>query len=197
MSIPQSLFRLLISSYSIKESTLPATSTSSTSSTSKMSQPTRTREGSPHPHFRPPLPKRLRPSLPELLVPEPQASKLSDLVEQDTHSPPHNPPLSTRYIDMLLQLETIPVLYNILSSIFTWLLLAGYMVFPGTFTSIRGSQTLANGAGRAGKLVSTAVQHIPLLYLAAICCICGAAGMSWLGWLWRSNYIWIVNQIVL
>jgi hypothetical protein len=174
---------------------LPTTSVSI--STSKMSQPTRTREGSPHPHFCPLLPKRLRPSLPALVVPELQASKLSDLVEQDTHSLPCNPPLSTRYIDMLLQLDTIPVLYNILSSVFTWLLLAGYMVFPGTFTSIRGSQTLVNGAGKAGKLVSTAVQHIPLLYLGAICCICGAAGMSWLGWLWRANYIWIVNRIVL
>lgn len=148
----------------------------------------RTREGSPHPQVHP-LPKRP--------VLETQASKLPTLVEQDPHSPSHNPPLSTRYIDMLLQLNTIPVLYNILSSIFTWLLLAGYMVFPATFSSIRNSQALANGTGKAGKLVSTAVQHVPLLYVAAFCCVCGAAGMSWLGWMWRKNYLWIKNRIVL
>jgi hypothetical protein len=144
-----------------------------------MSHPTRTREDSPHPSFRPPLPRR--PWGPQITVT--QASELPDLVELDKHSPSYNPPLSTRYIDILLQLDKIPVLYNILSSIFTWLLLASYIVFPGTFTSIRSSQTLVSGAGKAGKFVSTVVQHIPLLYLTAICCICGAAGMSWLGWL--------------
>jgi hypothetical protein len=97
---------------------------------------------------------------------------------------------------MLLQLDKIPVIYNILSSFFSWLLLAGYMVFPGTFVSIRNSQALANGAGKAGKLVSTAVQNVPLVYVAAICCIGGAAGMSWLGWLWRKNYLWIMNRII-
>jgi hypothetical protein len=157
-----------------------------------MFQPTRTREGSPHPSFRPPLPKRLRPSLSEVHI-----SSLLEVVERDQHSPSHNPPVSTRYIDMLLQLNKIPVIYNILSSIFSWLLLAGYMVFPGTFTSIRNSQALANGAGKAGKLVSAAVQNISLVYIAAICCIFGAAGMSWLGWLWRKNYVWIINQIIL
>ena len=157
-----------------------------------MFPPSRTRAGSPHPQTRPSLSQRLRHPLLET-----QTTKLPDLVEQDVHSPSHNPPLSSRYIDMLLQLDKIPVLYNILSSIFTWLLLAGYMVFPATFSSIRNSQALANRAGKAGKLVSTAVQHIPLLYLAAICCVCGAAGMSWLGWLWRKNYVWILNRIVL
>lgn len=161
-----------------------------TDSMSRMSQPTRTREGSPRPSFLP-QPKRMRPLLSEIRLPS-----LPAVVEGDRHSPSHNPPLSTRYIDMLLQLDKIPVIYNILSSIFSWLLLAGYMVFPGTFASIRNSQALANGAGKAGKLVLTAVQNVPLIYVAAICCIGGAAGMSWLGWLWRKNYLWIMNRII-
>lgn len=159
---------------------------------SEMSQPTRTREGSPFPSFRPPLPKRLRPSLPEVHI-----SSLLDVLERDKNSPSPNPPLSTRYIDMLLQLDKIPVIYNILSSIFSWLLLAGYMVFPGTFSSIRNSHALANGAGKAGKVLSAAVQNISLVYVATICCITGAAGMSWLGWLWRKNYVWVIKQIIL
>ena len=81
---------------------------------------------------------------------------------REKHSPTPNPPLSTPYIDMLLERDDIPTRHNILASVFTWLLLAGYMIFPGAFTSIRNSRVLADGSGKAGKVVLKAVQDAPL-----------------------------------
>ena len=54
---------------------------------------------------------------------------------------------------MLLDLDNISTIYNLLASLFTWLLLAGYLVLPGAFASIRNSRTLSDGAGKAGKTV--------------------------------------------
>ena len=53
------------------------------------------------------------------------------------------PSVQTRYVDMLLHLDTIPRLDNILASLFTWLLLAGYLVFPATFISLSESKALS------------------------------------------------------
>ena len=41
----------------------------------------------------------------------------------------------TRYVNMLLALDDISPLFNILASFFTWILLAGFLLFPGTFAS--------------------------------------------------------------
>ncbi|RDL30194.1 Uncharacterized protein BP5553_10472 [Venustampulla echinocandica] len=129
-----------------------------------MSVPFRSRADSPHPFRleRPPLAR---------------AKRFRQETTENAHSPTPNPPLKTRYIDMLLQLDTISTLHNILAGVSTWLLLAGYMVLPGTFTSIRNSRALLEEAGKAGKAVVKAAQNVPLLWLAGICCILGAAGM--------------------
>jgi len=97
---------------------------------------------------------------------------------------------------MLVELDQIPWPHNILASFFTWLLLAGFMVLPGTFASISNSKALED-AGRVGKTVLKAVQNVPLLFVAAICCFSAVAGLCYLGWTWRTNYIWLVNRIFL
>ena len=106
-------------------------------------------------------------------------------------------PLQTRYMDMLLKLDKIPKLHNILASAFTWLLLAGYVVLPGAFTSVKNSRTLADGAGKAGKVAVKAMQNPPLLAVAASCCITGALGMGYLWWVRQTNYVWLLNRIIL
>jgi hypothetical protein len=45
-------------------------------------------------------------------------------------------------MNMLLSLDTIPRLHNILASFFGWIILAGFTIFPGTFT---GFAKLQNG----------------------------------------------------
>jgi predicted histidine transporter YuiF (NhaC family) len=89
------------------------------------------------------------------------------------------------------------ILYaNMLASLFTWLLLAGFMVLPVTFASLRSSRAL-NGIGKAGKAVFGAVQNIPFLWLAGVCFVCGVIGLSWIWWENRKNYIWLTDRVFL
>lgn len=107
--------------------------------------------------------------------------------------------LQTRYMEMLLSLDKIPRLHNILASFFGWVLLAGFIVFPGTFTSIRDlsdDQEIADKSPTASALLGS-VQNVPLLVIAAISCGIGAAGLLWLAFRWRSNYVWLLNRIYL
>jgi hypothetical protein len=117
----------------------------------------------------------------------------------DVSSDSETPFALTRYMKMLLQLNEIPSLQNFLAGFFTWIVLAGYMVFPATFTSLRHSKTVKDAAdnGKAGQHVVDAVQNVPLLWLAAICCISGTSGMCWLWWKWQENYVWLINRIFL
>lgn len=102
--------------------------------------------------------------------------------------------IMSRYALMHLQSGDIPKLHNILASFFTWLLLGGFIAFPSTFTSPRDFKVLEEGAG---KVVLKAVQNVPLIWIAAICCLIGALGMCWLWWCWNKNYEWLVNHIFL
>lgn len=107
--------------------------------------------------------------------------------------------LQTRYMEMLLSLDKIPRLHNILASFFGWILLAGFIVFPGTFTSIRDLSDDPELAAKSptASAVLGHVQNVPLLVIAAISCGIGAAGLSWLAFRWRSNYVWQLNRIYL
>jgi hypothetical protein len=111
----------------------------------------------------------------------------------------HIPPQSSRYVRMLLQLDRMPRRYNLLASLFTRLLLAGYIVFPGTFTSLKGSNAVKNAANRdkTERLILDTVQNVPLLWTAAIFCVIGACGISCLWWRWNENFVWLKNRIFL
>jgi predicted histidine transporter YuiF (NhaC family) len=100
---------------------------------------------------------------------------------------------------MLLSLDRIPRLHNIYAAFFTWVLLAGYIVFPATFTSIQQNQNLTDKAqdnAVESKILAT-VRNAPLLYIAAICCGVGVSGMIWLWWVHVGNYVWVINRIFL
>ncbi|OCK75346.1 hypothetical protein K432DRAFT_337610 [Lepidopterella palustris CBS 459.81] len=100
---------------------------------------------------------------------------------------------------MLLQLDHIPQSHNIFAFISTYILLAGYIVFPGTFTSIRNSGTIEGVAGKshAGETAFRAVQHVPLLVIAAVCCFAGVLGTCFLWWTYQYNYIWLRQKLFL
>jgi hypothetical protein len=49
--------------------------------------------------------------------------------------------LETRYVRMIVESDEIPWKYNVLASAANWILLAGYLVVPGTFTSLQKSDT--------------------------------------------------------
>jgi hypothetical protein len=84
---------------------------------------------------------------------------------------------------------------NMLASAFTWVLLAGYIVFPGAFATVRES-TVLNKIGTAGKVV-VRVANLPLLWVAGF--LCGAATVGII-FLWRKNshnWIWLSDRLFL
>ena len=101
-------------------------------------------------------------------------------------------------MSMLLGLDTIPRMHNIAASFFTWILLAGFVIFPGTFTSL---STLTNDAGfssnKTAHDILLSVKHVSLLYIAAFCSGIGAIGMMYLWFRWRANFVWLLNRIFL
>ncbi|KIK01188.1 hypothetical protein K443DRAFT_99177 [Laccaria amethystina LaAM-08-1] len=124
--------------------------------------------------------------------PKPEATATSDRPHL-IHATPTQ--MDTQYVNMLLALDSIPRLHNMLAGFFTWVLLAGFVLFPGTFTSLQNANVPAGG--EVGREVLGAVAHVPLFVIAWVCCGIGAVGMVWLWWRWRNNYIWILNRIFL
>ena len=77
------------------------------------------------------------------------------------HHEHHRPSQTdTKYVSMLLALDDIPQLHNMLASFFTWILLAGFVLFPGTFTSLQNSEAAASS--EVGRQILKAVAHVPL-----------------------------------
>ena len=106
-------------------------------------------------------------------------------------SPPEPIPILTDYERMCLELHNIPTLHNLLASFFTWILLAGFVVFPGTFTSLR------NATRSTAETVVLAEFQKGLIAIAAVCCAIGVVGMLRLWWLQRKDYEWLLNHIFL
>ena len=111
------------------------------------------------------------------------------------------PTTQTRYMEMLLHLDRIPRIHNILSSAFTWILLAGFLVVPGTFTSFKNSATFKNADADNSNEIAHAIVHsianIGLLWVSGAFCVIGALGCIFLWLRWRKNYVWVLNRIFL
>ncbi|KAK5987422.1 hypothetical protein PT974_11549 [Cladobotryum mycophilum] len=110
--------------------------------------------------------------------------------------------MHSRYVQMLLQQDEIPTLHNILGSAFVWLLLAGFLFLPGTFTTLQKSVESKSGSGddwesQAAKAILKSVRNIPLLAIAAVMCGISASGMFVLSIIHRRNYVWLVNKLFL
>ncbi|PVI06399.1 hypothetical protein DM02DRAFT_514975 [Periconia macrospinosa] len=118
---------------------------------------------------------------------------------------PARPPLErrgttaqTRYVDMLLELDKMPMLHNILASLFTWILLAGYIVFPATFNKLQKDERLDEKANTELKSEALATaRNIPFLYVAAVLCGVGVLGSLWLWRIHHNNYVWVINRVFL
>ncbi|CAI7615478.1 unnamed protein product [Penicillium pancosmium] len=103
----------------------------------------------------------------------------------------------TRYIRMIVEADEVPWQYNMLASAAHWILLAGYLVVPGTFTSLQKSDTVSKDfmASEAGEIILDKIQNPPLLAIACFLFVTGLIIMAWLYWDHRDNYIWLINRI--
>lgn len=106
-------------------------------------------------------------------------------------------PFESGYVRMIVEADEIPWQDNILASTAHWILLAGYLVIPGTFTSLQKSNTIHNGLAEneAGEWILNTIQNPPLLATACILFVSGLAIMGWLFWEYRGNFIWLINRI--
>ncbi|KAF2448134.1 hypothetical protein P171DRAFT_328089, partial [Karstenula rhodostoma CBS 690.94] len=103
----------------------------------------------------------------------------------------------TRYIEMLLGLDNVSKLHNVLASFFTWILLAGYLVFPATFNKLNDKDLDAKADNALKEHALATVRNVPLLYIAAFACGIGVLGCVWLWWKHRGNYVWVINRVLL
>ncbi|KAH7890430.1 hypothetical protein F5I97DRAFT_1835366 [Phlebopus sp. FC_14] len=123
-------------------------------------------------------------------TPTPPAKDIHRTTQRPIFPGNYNGQTQTRYVNMLLALDDIPPLFNLLASFFTWILLAGFILFPGTFASWKNSPTTDTEQQIIGI-----VNNIPLYVIAWVCTAIGASGMIWLWWRWQNNYIWITNRV--
>ncbi|KAK3301309.1 uncharacterized protein B0H64DRAFT_438394 [Chaetomium fimeti] len=115
------------------------------------------------------------------------------------------------YMNMLLSLDRIPRMHNILVSFFVWILLAGFVIIPGSFTSSQRKQEgetvqlpvaapggTGTGTGaNAGAKLSLTPANTAALVIGFVCIIAGAFGSAWLALRWRRNYVWLLNKLYL
>ncbi|KAJ3473196.1 hypothetical protein NLG97_g10458 [Lecanicillium saksenae] len=106
----------------------------------------------------------------------------------------------SRYVQMLLDQDNVAKTHNVLAAFFVWLLLASFIVFPGTFTTIQKSiEDNDNGhfPSKAAESIFKSVKNVPLLALAAIMCSISVIGMASLALRHMNNYVWILNKLFL
>ena len=105
----------------------------------------------------------------------------------------------SRYVKMLREEDQMDLKYNLTASTANWALLAGYLVVPGTFTSLQHSNKVQNAleVNKTGRVILQTIQNPPLLVIA---CLFFAGGTIELICLLqsrrvRNNYLWLINRI--
>lgn len=79
----------------------------------------------------------------------------------------------TRYMVMCTQSNQARKRHTIGAALFSWLILAGYLMLPNTFTSLQSSKTLSGSKG--GQLLQSTVQNVKLLPFAGVLFLIGVA----------------------
>ncbi|KAK4178356.1 hypothetical protein QBC36DRAFT_234624 [Triangularia setosa] len=117
----------------------------------------------------------------------------------------NNAPPQTPYMSILLSLDKIPRLHNILSTLFLFLLLAGYVIIPGSFTALSRPPldpdsaipiNLGSNTTPDKKLLLTRANTATMV-IGFVFIIIGTFGTAWLGLKWRRNYVWLLNKLYL
>ena len=74
----------------------------------------------------------------------------------------------TPYMAQLKEANEAPLWDNFRAGFFSWLTLARYIIFPGAFTSLKTSKTLASS--NTGRGVQYIVKQVPIFVIAAAYC---------------------------
>ncbi|KAL2128123.1 hypothetical protein VTI74DRAFT_9633 [Chaetomium olivicolor] len=138
--------------------------------------------------------------------PHPNTNHLGGYYTGEAGAPPPVP-AQTPYMNMLLSLDRIPRLHNILVSVFVWILLAGFVVIPGSFTSrpmrkqeggaSSATNPVVGGGGSMAEKLALAPANTAAMVVGFVCIVAGTFGAAWLALRWRRNYVWLLNKLYL
>jgi hypothetical protein len=105
----------------------------------------------------------------------------------------------TLYTKMLKEEAQMDWRYNLCANAANWVLLAGYVIIPGTFTSLKKSSEVQDAlqTNGAGRVVLKTIQNPPLLVISFLFLIAGSAMLGWLWVKFSTCYPWLINKIFL
>ena len=133
--------------------------TMSTASASGVSRPTEMRISGGGPLRPPPPPKERIQDLPGS-APASAALGAATMAGRSRLPPGVSAQMDTQYVNMLLALDDIPAIHNLAAAFFNWIYLAGFVLFPGTFTSLKNLEA-QQGSDVAAQLINSVTQ-LPL-----------------------------------
>lgn len=110
--------------------------------------------------------------------------------------------MKTRYMWMLLQLDQIPWWHNTLAAASAWIVLAAYLVVPGTFTTLSTKSATSAPANSSQsqldafeKSLFDSINNLGLLALSGVLAGIGALNCTVLLYMHWQNYIWLSWKI--
>jgi hypothetical protein len=105
----------------------------------------------------------------------------------------------TLYTKMLKDEAQMDWRYNLCANAANWVLLAGYVIIPGTFTSLKKSSEVQDAlqTNGAGRVVLKTIQNPPLLVISFLFLIAGSAMLGWLWVKFNTCYPWLINKTFL
>jgi hypothetical protein len=103
----------------------------------------------------------------------------------------------TLYMIQLLESADVPLWQSWGVAFASWLLLAGFVVFPGTFTNIKQIDLSNQAVSGAERWLFTRIQNLPLLGVAGACSAIGATGMGIFWIIWRKNHVVVADKVFL
>ena len=113
------------------------------------------------------------------------------------------PEQQTEYMGMLLHMSQViekRPYWNILAAGSTWIMLAGFIVLPGTYQNFQDSEVIKaaqDDPSLLGNRILSSIANIGLLITAVILTSLGALGILGLWFKWRQNYVWMINKLIL
>ncbi|KAF3768350.1 hypothetical protein M406DRAFT_251017 [Cryphonectria parasitica EP155] len=99
------------------------------------------------------------------------------------------------YHSMVIESNEISAKYNFAAAAACWIMLAGFFILPGTFTTLRKSTVFSSS--NDGQYIQSAVQNIPLLPLASVCYLSGISIIIFSWYCFQSKYIWIIRYLLM
>jgi hypothetical protein len=93
----------------------------------------------------------------------------------------------TEYMRMLTEAHEIKTRFNILTAVSAWIILAGFITLPNTFTSLQNIDQLKGN--REWEMLQNTIRNIGLLPFAITLCVVGLITLGVLWKMYQNNWI--------